>query len=1603
MDSDRLAATTSFDDLLREIAAIETGLFPDAVWHAAAIARHFDAELFKRCAVQATTPGVSNNGSFEAFTAHADVVRLDEKRVRLSSTARERILRGLADDKPASLAAGRQIYESVSRGGNALDQFAVQLVVEPSVAADRLDQLYAEADARFDLSGCDALLEIMRERASLLDPMLREMLTEKEQYLSSRLLFVDEYYRTVSYFEHGDLLAKFKDLVAPALFSRLRTQRWLLDLYGKGGIGKTMFRRWVVARHCLPSSSPLRTPVARVDIDFVYRALLISQPWLVLLPIATQLRPQLADAPFSDMLGPEQVGLRNLLLDRTTVLRTQDQRALVQAGELLQPVLEDRFCQGLEEAKAVVIFDTLEELSVHQPPVLASLLEMLDRLHKRCPGLRVVLSGRYRIFDPKKPLKELKQSTWDEMLRACIDVPVERLNKSESRRFLTEMRHLGNDQPLAEIIKKSDGNPFVLALFADLASGRTLAAEEVRTSNVAFAYLIERIIDRIPDEEVVPGDSANVQRHKYTQRGLRWLLRYAVVPRRLTRKFVYEVLADFILDELHDKTHRDDTSLEQAGARYTRHDRWRRSAIPVAFDDLWAALQSYASSSSWVNGSGDELELQPEIVVPMRQLLTQKVEKYPIWIELQKASAEYFERLASTDGALGKHLQEALFHRYQAQGAAASEWFDHYLKQCQTADNAYTEVPELCDSLFGEDYLDPDQLPIQHFTGAIIAPETLGAAALESFLALVIRRLLRPNKIADAIRTTMEARLAIFKRYGGTGARAELARIAAAVYGLEPELHNNWPNPALTELLSSDERVAYALLTAKRSDLPVEAKRHWHEQAVTIAEQQSRPNNAFQPYFVRAQLAMFDARTGNHESAFKLLRENLSIALKSGAPAIIVSDLLLQAGDLGYALGHWVDLEDLAGQAVERPYPAHEEATNWLIQIALNRYDYERVQSLIDQFQSNIEPARQEFLAELYGATFRFSEAERNYSAARAGYMNLQFASAAAQTLLNYTRFLLDVVGSTRRAAEILAPLAGSRSFPEPIIELQMNMLRLRINARTGETARARRHLDRILELLEHEPQLAPTYATAAIATLLAEGAGNTSDAADLARTMARMSTSARLMALRPFLFAAPGAQLAFDIDLLDKVPGLAVHDRLCLAAANIFFGETSTAATILQSIIDSKAKPEIVAVALRLARRIAPDAVEPPSDWVITWAEQGKKQPGLAGIILLEEAERLVAVNRIARARQALAIAKAYFSDLPSDSRWNELLINLDAATTKSGPGLDLETALATLPADRLLRPVSVLSIGLDEANRIEMRFRDALKGAEVIRSPMSEELIGALATASTTNDLYPPKWAQVLNEAPALDEGLIGRLWRKLSGAIPESQGSATLRIRVTTVLNDLMGTRSALGYAWNRGSLAPIRRTLSKPAAGEGVPQQSPSHSMIAVETTIPAAATVPWELGHSGSEPFFRSQHGVALPDTLLHLRRAIAMLRQSGDPLVADTWDEVIYELGGPGRFRHTVRERLHLAPPRRVLILSADAETQRRQRSGYGTSGLRLEDVYRQAGFEVATLPLDAKTVLSRLDRGQPPDVIHVSARVLESFQPPRGIARIGVRESDAR
>src|SRR5262249_33689315 len=147
--------------------------------------------------------------------------------------------------------------------------------------------------------------------------------------------------------------------------------------------------------------------------------------------------------------------------------------------------------------------------------------------------------------------------------------------------------------------------------FADLlGKADTFNREDLRRfPRLEINYLIERIIERIPDD----------------QQPLRWALRYAVIPHDLTKDFLVKVLRPHLEAEISRSRHKPlDHPQEKLpeGSEFIKESRpWKEYTGAIDYDKLWDDLLRYQSPSGWITAERGIPKLQPDIVVPMRQLL----------------------------------------------------------------------------------------------------------------------------------------------------------------------------------------------------------------------------------------------------------------------------------------------------------------------------------------------------------------------------------------------------------------------------------------------------------------------------------------------------------------------------------------------------------------------------------------------------------------------------------------------------------------------------------------------------------------------------------------------------------------------------------------------------------------------------------------------------------------------------------------------------------------------------------------------------------------------------------------------------------------------
>ena len=268
------------------------------------------------------------------------------------------------------------------------------VITDERAAVRRFRQAYDEADKTADVPRCTDLVELLEERLDVLDdhrgvrlPRLKAFYEESKASLNARLLSGAAYHRTIFYLERTELTEAFEELMHRPWLWRLfdwirggsRSARWIMEVHGTGGQGKTMFLHWAAARRCVP----VRVPYALIDFDIGEAVQAAGDCGRLLLPIVEQLNQQIPGDRFKRLIG-----------------ELAERRALARQDE--QPVREQdwsSFIALLDEARlrtpVVLFLDTLEELVLYHPRRVLELLERLRQLHSAYPRLRVVIAGRY--------------------------------------------------------------------------------------------------------------------------------------------------------------------------------------------------------------------------------------------------------------------------------------------------------------------------------------------------------------------------------------------------------------------------------------------------------------------------------------------------------------------------------------------------------------------------------------------------------------------------------------------------------------------------------------------------------------------------------------------------------------------------------------------------------------------------------------------------------------------------------------------------------------------------------------------------------------------------------------------------------------------------------------------------------------------------------------------------------------------------------------------------------------------------------------------------------------------------------------------------------
>jgi len=650
-----------------------------SVQRAAAIVPSFDRDTFA---------ALSSGADFDAFVKHSFVepVPGTEKTYRVSRDYRDTLLSGWIGTnewRECNTSLARFFHDRIHEGS------ADELRHLAALGADREDEahrlfvkLYDDADAKVDLSRCTYLLDLVSDPLSRHSDPFNQTIKERRARLRSRQMWAEEYFRTIPYYERKPLADGLEELMKDA-------GPWMLQIYAGGGMGKTMFVRWLLARHFVPKG----VPCARLDFDFEQPSWLSQRPWRLVLKIARQLNEQMPDAPFTEMV--KEYGDAEAEENIASADVAQDFERAQSNDNRFNPEAFSRLTSGLLDVKSappVIVFDTLERISLYYQQDLLDLISKFAAVHADYPALRLILAGRYDLGGKYQDGKEHIPGFTAQFGAQSLPLRVAPFTDNEPRDYLTKRRGLPDDGRVQAIIDRSDGVPFKLSLFATIVQDDpTLDETAIRKmENVNVEFLIKRVVDRIKEPLV------------------QWVLRHGVVPRQLTKTFLRDVMIPLLEDIQRGKT-TVDTGKDKLPEHLQKDERFQTGLLisptdTINADDIWMTLSSYATDYSWISQSKewpDTFVFHADVIDAMRTLL----QEHEAFNRLHDEAIHYYETRALTDATnWTRWTREAIYHRFQRGGQDAVARWRIALDQA-TARGASAKR-DVAEEILGSEYVD---------------------------------------------------------------------------------------------------------------------------------------------------------------------------------------------------------------------------------------------------------------------------------------------------------------------------------------------------------------------------------------------------------------------------------------------------------------------------------------------------------------------------------------------------------------------------------------------------------------------------------------------------------------------------------------------------------------------------------------------------------------------------------------------------------------------------------------------------------------------------------------------------------------------------------
>lgn len=1460
-------------------------------------------------------------------------------------------------------------------------------LVDQRQAENDFRRLYATADADFALGRCQDLIDALGgpERVDLLNRHLRWLREDHQCYVDARLRWRADYYASSRFLERDAPVASLRHLLGP-------TGPRTLQIVAAGGMGKTLLQRWFLSRVCVPQ--PQRSPCARVDFDVVKPAVAVRNPWLLLVEMVRQLDPQVPNSPFGEIVREHERYLPVLLGDPA------DPDASTAIPPVALPETVERIVSELArlsaERPAVVVLDTMEEVTLNAVAPVAGLLDLLAEVHARCPAIRLVLAGRY----------DLRRAAGHPLLREMSTIELEPFTGAEAQQFLTEVCDVPAGPVAEAVVARSAGLPFALGLYAEvlrlnpeMGPDAILAYDEP-----SLLYLVKRVIRRIQDPRV------------------RWLLRYGVVARRLTLDFVDQVMAPHLRHGMSGEGESDDPSVDRGLAsegedfsddrvmRSGGEDLFRSDVLDSAEDELdtaavWARLRDYASSSSWVANEGTEPEtlvFHVQVRRPMRKVLSD----HPVFRMLHEDAAKYFVERSEVDPDRWAHWRsEALYHQVQMAVPAAIEAWRGTLNDAVDHGGwgAREEVAEALLKAENAADADLDGLPGGH----PLSDEQRGEAHFEVAMSAVGSTTVPGAQHRDAAWDRAEQALLRAQALCGTdnlGALYGYGPVATAEASI---LLGRGDRSAALEIVEraleheedSRQRLTLLMIAFESAEDPDEV----HARAQQAAVEARRNRDTLTEARILDRLAALDVVQGQVADAITHVAQAIEIADDES----VGRTLRLRVASLQLLAGRPNELLRMAALETAGPW---SERQAWSVLVARALRQVRRPESAVRKCDEVLDSRLSNSLAGAdlleqrglaYGDLLAIGPAAADLAEAASVRRQAGRDDLARATQLELVRLHMRRTGDLRAAA---VTLGGARDGAgEDDLDVEFARVEAELHGRRGRRGEAGDVIgSTLLSLASAAP---PPIVVAVCATGLAFGpVGRQADLVDeMLPWLAKITpVGARLRALNDLRFGANllGVDESHYQRLADLLPAdgartdpmdVAVGD-LVRAEVGRLFGQSEEATSTLGEACE----------------RLAFGSLE------YSWIEWLARVEGLSNLTTFERANALA--DRLGEVRIDFSSR-----DMRFDERLADELTGWSALATVARVRL-AELFLAYPQASlarRLLDQVagdrdSVLGTVWDaRAAHAEVRLARLVGDADLERRFQAEALalydsIGddvayeALRRRTTlTTDPVEGQLAVSIHVRVALDDERRPVIDRRSPGGDPTAV-PRPLAFRPTgRVASDLNAFARAFTHDWQ------AEARLLAPVLIDG--------EMVELEIADRYLSSLPWEVALAISDP--APDPGTELVRTLGidHARRNLATYvasligptdgQASTTPSgLAQLLRQVRAEegLSGPPVLDRRTLDILHRRVPRsqaslEVLVARPTASSEISSSRGSQSEGFDVVEAYRSHGYRVSVVeeasPDDLKAVIAR----QRPQVVHLAGRL----EPDAGGYAIDIGSSD--